>query len=265
MATCINCEREVTDNFCAHCGQRTGVKRITFREGWNDFWARVYGFDGMFPRTLKDLTLRPGQASRTFISGNRARYYGPVGYFFLMVSVLLLLISFLDIDYIDFIKNVSQSRFQEIKPGSGQEKLSQIIMRFMSDNFRWVAFALIPFQSFYARFLFFRKSGLNYIEHTVLPFYLQGHTQWLGMINMIVYKVSGAFVNNFFVWIISTLFFCYAYANFIDYQPKWKSFLKGFGIFYVSLVTFVLLAIIALFLLFQMSPDFYELVKPSNN
>jgi len=60
---------------------------------YHDFQARIYGLDGMFPRTLRDVTLRPGQASRTFIQGNRVKYYGPVGYFFLMITVLLLLMN----------------------------------------------------------------------------------------------------------------------------------------------------------------------------
>lgn len=109
---CINCQQEVSDNYCSHCGQRTHVKRISLREGWNDFWARVYGFDGMFPNTLRDLTLRPGVAARIFISGNRVKYYGPVGYFFLMITVFLLLLDLLNIELADFLKEMGTTTFQ---------------------------------------------------------------------------------------------------------------------------------------------------------
>jgi Protein of unknown function (DUF3667) len=96
MNQCINCHAETTGKFCSNCGQRMTVKRITFREGWNDFWARIYGFDGMFPNTLRDLTVRPGKASQLVIDGNRVKYYGPVGYFFLMITLLCLVGSLLD-------------------------------------------------------------------------------------------------------------------------------------------------------------------------
>ena len=102
---CVNCEQLVENNFCSHCGQRAIVKRITFREGWNDFWARVYGSDGMFPNTLRDLTIRPGKASQLFINGNRTRYYGPVGYFFLMITLLYLVGSLLDVPITEFMKS----------------------------------------------------------------------------------------------------------------------------------------------------------------
>ena len=152
-----------------------------------------------------------------------------------------------------------------MKQGSGQEKLTQIIFQFISDNFKLVAFVVIPFQAFSAKFLFFRESGLNYIEHTVLPFYVQGHVQWINIINAIIFKLSGIFINGFIMSFISTFYFCYAYSNFIDYQPKWKSILKGLGIFYISLTIFILIVMIVLSLLVKFNPDIYNLLKPSNN
>jgi hypothetical protein len=266
MISCINCGQCVTGNFCANCGQRTNVKRITFREGWNDFWARIYGFDGMFPNTLRDLTIRPGKAVRIFISGNRAKYYGPVGYFFLMVTLLILILDLSGIELSMFLKNVSNSSFRpEIKPGSGQEKFYQVIIQFMSDNYKLVAVVMIPFQAFCARFIFFRRSGLNYLEHTVLPFYVQGHFQWISILSVLSYKFTGYFASSLLTSSVQTLFFCYAYSNFIDYQPKWKSFLKGLGIYYLTLVVFIFIVMIMLAILITVYPEIFDLVKPSNN
>src|SRR5882762_8751747 len=106
--TCINCATEAEGKFCPQCGQRLDVKRLTFKEGWHDFWARIYGLDGMFPRTFRDLTLRPGYASKEFIRGNRAKYYGPVGYFFLMITLFLLLLSMIGLDFVDYMKSMQE-------------------------------------------------------------------------------------------------------------------------------------------------------------
>src|SRR6187397_2984313 len=95
---CLNCRQPVTSRYCGSCGQSNPPKRLNLKTLWFDFQSRVYGFDGMFPRTLKDLTLRPGAVTRSYISGNRVLYYGPVGYFFIMITVYLLLASLIDVD-----------------------------------------------------------------------------------------------------------------------------------------------------------------------
>lgn len=226
---CINCGQPITNKFCSNCGQRAGVKRITFREGWEDFWARIYGFDGMFPRALKDLTFRPGEAARIFLAGNRARYYGPVGYFFLMITLFLLALSLLGIDVVDFMKAMGETTrpAASIKVGSPQEKLMTDTMRVVTENLKVIAFIYIPFQAFSSRFIFFRNAGYNFIEHCVLPLYLQGHIYWLSIASAMVFKIVGNFDFNFVVLLISFVYIPLGYMNFFSNQHKVKSFLKG--------------------------------------
>jgi hypothetical protein len=263
MNQCINCQAETAGKFCANCGQRISVKRITFREGWNDFWARIYGFDGMFPNTLRDLTIRPGEAARTYIAGNRARYYGPVGYFFLMLTVFLLLLDLLSMDGVEFFKEMGKSSFsEEIKSGSPQEKVVQVIFQFMTDYMKVIFFAMIPVQAFYSRYLFFRKSGYNFVENMILPLYATGHVYWLSIITVIIFKLSGVFLRNNVGAIISTCYIGYAYANLFAYQPKWKGFLKGIATYYFSLVTFMLIAFAALLTLIYFFPDIKAVFQP---
>src|SRR5687767_3690324 len=139
---CINCSQEVTGNFCNHCGQRTNVKRINFKEGWIDFWSRVYGFDGMFPRTLRDLTIRPGVVAQKIIDGNRALYYGPVGYFFLMITLFLLALSFMDMSFMEFMKGMQTYVPGENKGSEFQNEMQEAI----ADNLKAFAFLQIPVQ-----------------------------------------------------------------------------------------------------------------------
>lgn len=260
---CINCEQVIENNFCSHCGQRAGVKRITFREGWNDFWARIYGFDGMFPNTLRDLTVRPGIASRTFINGNRVKYYGPVGYFFLMITVFLLLLDLVNIEMADFLKEMGKNSFQEeIKSGSQQELMTQKMFQFMSDNFKLIFFGMIPIQAFYARYIFFRKSNLNYVENAVLPLYTAGHVYWISIVTVLVYKFSGVFLRNTIGTIISTIYIGFSYSNLYSYQPKWKAFVKGLGVYYLALVTFLIIGFAILIALIFLVPSVREIFKP---
>lgn len=261
---CINCEQEIDSKFCPHCGHRSEIKRITFKEGWRDFWARIYGFDGMFPRTLRDLTLRPGKASITYMEGNRVKYYGPVGYFFLMITLWLLSMNFLSIDFTAFLSE-NQKAYSLTNAGEGQQQFTTLIIRFISENFKWIAFFSVPLDAVAARYIFFRKSGYNFLENTVLPFFIRGHLYWLSIVAVIYYKISGSLLINSLIIFISFFYFGWSYANFINYQPKWKSLLKGFGVFIASEMLLVLVAILVMFALILIDRDIFEMIRPSNN
>jgi Protein of unknown function (DUF3667) len=266
VTKCINCSADTASKFCPDCGQRAAVKRITFREGWNDFWARIYGFDGMFPKTLRDLTIRPGKASLLFINGNRVKYYGPVGYFFLMITLLYLVGSLLDVSIIEFMKsNSKQTNFAPAKAGSGQEKVLEAMVQYMADNLKLITFIFIPVQAFVSRFLFFRKSNLNYIEHTILPFYVQGHVYWLSVFSLIYHKLFGAFINPVLTIFLSLFYFGYSYADSFSYQPKVKAFFKGIGVYLTAQVLLMLVFAIVLAILIALNPDLAVMLKPSNN
>jgi hypothetical protein len=263
---CVNCGTEATNTYCGNCGQRMTVKRLSLTEGFSDFTARIYGFDGMFPRTLRDLTLHPGEASRRYIEGNRAAYYGPVGYFFLMITLLYLVASLLGIDIKEFLKHGADIGLQPApKQGSGQEKYMQSVYSLMSDNLKLVSFAVIPVQAFSSRFLFFRKSGLNFIEHAVMPLYVLGHLYWLSIMSVFCYALVGSFFPNWLQVSITILFFSYAYADLFQYQSKVKAFFKGLGVYLTTQILFGLIIAIVVFLMILLNPEVFEMLKPSNN
>ncbi len=264
--SCINCGDRIAGNYCLNCGQRVSVKRITFREGWNDFWARIYGFDGMFPRTLRDLTIRPGTATRRYLDGNRVAYYGPVGYFFLMITLLYLVASLLDISIVDFLRNAGSSNLQPVpKQGSGQEKLMQSTFELVSDNLKLVSFIVIPIQAFCSRFLFFRKSGLNFTEHTVLPFYGLGHLYWLSIASLFIHAITGNFLPNWIQIVVAILYFSYAYSDLFQNQSRLRAMAKGFGIYISTQLLFGLLVAVIVIFIILFNPEVYEMIKPGSN
>jgi hypothetical protein len=261
---CINCGEDIQHNFCSHCGQRTSVKRITFREGWNDFWARIYGFDGMFPRTLRDLTIRPGKAAQLFMEGNRARYYGPVGYFFLMITLFLLVLSLLGINFTDFTSSVGKYGFIPER-GKNQEVAFQLLIQFVSDNIKVISFVIIPLQAVGAKYIFFRKSKYNFLEHMVLPFYVQGHIYWTNIISAVYFKFSHSFILNIVVAFFVYAYFPFAFTTLFTDQSKIKVFLKGLGVLIVGQLLMSILIVVIGFIALKINPELYELIKPSNN
>ena len=260
---CVNCGQEASDKFCAHCGQRTEIKRITLKEGWTDFWSRIYGFDGMFPRTLKELTLRPGKAALEYIQGNRVKYYGPVGYFFLMITFLLLLLSLLDLNYAELISNTRNAI-----PLKQNTKLEEKLFPLIADNLKLFAFLGVPFQALAARFLFFRKSGYNFLENMVLPLYITGHLFWITIL-IFTYRKITCEMPFAFMSIMKPLFFGYSYMTFMTDQPKFKTFLKGVGVDLGGQLLFMIIlsvvVVIFVLLLAWLNPGAFEMIRPSNN
>lgn len=263
--TCINCGAQVEGKYCSTCGQRLTVKRLTFKEGWHDFWARIYGFDGMFPRTLKDLTIQPGFAARQFIEGNRVRYYGPVGYYFFIITLFLLLLSMIGTNYLDYLRAASES----LPIDQRESQFSRGTQAWVADNIKIVAFLIVPFIAFTSRYVFFRKQGLNFIEHSVPVFYMLGHWYWIEMIEAVIFTYTKWTLGLSWKFIMVPAYLGFGYISFVPDQPKWKVFLKGMGTYYLGYVfMFLVAAIIGLLIgiaIAIIDPSLLDSVRPSKN
>lgn len=263
--TCMNCGAQDEGKFCSYCAQPLQTKRITWKDGWHDFWARIYGFDGMFPRTLKDLTIRPGFAAREFIAGNRVRYYGPVGYYFFIITLFLLLLSIIGMNYVDYLRAMQESIPIEQK----NTKLNNGIQAWVADNMKIIAFLIVPFLAFASKYIFFRKQGLNFLEHTVPVFYMLGHWYWISMIEAVLFFYTGMAIGTTVQSLIVGLYIGFGYTSFVADQPKWKVFLKGIGIYLTGYIFMMLAtAIVSLILILILSvvdPSALDTIRPSNN
>jgi hypothetical protein len=85
--TCLNCGAALTGTYCANCGQPAHVHR-TLGAIWHDLMHSVLHFDGKIWRTLPELALRPGQLTRRYIHGERAKFVSPFALF--LFSALLM-------------------------------------------------------------------------------------------------------------------------------------------------------------------------------
>lgn len=88
---CLNCGAELTGPYCRMCGQKGHVHRTISAIG-HDLIHGILHLDGKFWRTLPLLAWRPGDLTRRYIHGERAKFVSPMGMFlfsiFLMFAVL---------------------------------------------------------------------------------------------------------------------------------------------------------------------------------
>ena len=88
---CLNCGAPLNGPYCSACGQKAHIHR-SLRAFMGDFVAGLMNFEGKFWRTLPMLAWCPGDLTRRYIAGERARFISPVALYlfsvFLMFAVL---------------------------------------------------------------------------------------------------------------------------------------------------------------------------------
>lgn len=221
-----------------------------------DFQSRVYGFDGVFPRTIKDLTLRPGEVIEGYIRGIRVRYVGPAGYFFLIVAISVLLMELTNLDFYEFSRDVTPITSEQT---DRQIAIGRMMTNFVYDNFRAFKFGIIPLNTFWI-WLFVRKRGYNFIESSVPAFYAQGQLELFFIINLLLLY--------FFDWHLYQGVFivepCYYGFIFITWFSgnKFQLFLKGAMVWLASYLTYILVVALGAFIWLITHQEIMQSIKP---
>jgi hypothetical protein len=95
-ARCLNCGTFLTDErFCPQCGQPRHIHR-SVGAFWHDLLHSVLHFEGKLWRTLPMLFFRPGELTRRYINGERARYFSPLALFLFAVFFTFGMFSLID-------------------------------------------------------------------------------------------------------------------------------------------------------------------------
>ena len=84
---CLNCGCRLAGDYCHCCGQKAHIHR-SLRAFMGDFIAGLMNFEGKFWRTLPMLAWRPGEMTRRYIEGQRARFISPVALYLFTVFAM---------------------------------------------------------------------------------------------------------------------------------------------------------------------------------
>ncbi len=85
--TCANCQTRFTGHFCPQCGQKAHIHRSLAAIG-HDIMHGVLHLDGKLWHTLPLLTLKPGELTRRYIAGERAKFVSPMSMFLFTVFAM---------------------------------------------------------------------------------------------------------------------------------------------------------------------------------
>lgn len=84
---CANCQTVFSGNFCPECGQKGHIHRSLAAIG-HDIMHGVLHLDGKLWNTLPLLIFKPGDLTRRFIAGERAKFVSPMSMFLFTVFAM---------------------------------------------------------------------------------------------------------------------------------------------------------------------------------
>lgn len=89
---CLNCGTSLVGSHCHRCGQNADVHR-SFGAIGHDLVHAIFHFEGKLWNTLPLLAWRPGDLTRRFIHGERARFISPLALFLFAVFLTYAVLS----------------------------------------------------------------------------------------------------------------------------------------------------------------------------
>ena len=97
---CLNCGHFLEGAYCDRCGQSAHVHRSVGAFG-HDLLHSVLHFEGKMWRTLPMLFWRPGELTRRYINGERARFFSPLALFLFAVFLTFAVFSVMGTGFSD--------------------------------------------------------------------------------------------------------------------------------------------------------------------
>jgi hypothetical protein len=160
--TCKNCGNTIHVKYCSYCGQEPVKERLTFKEIIQKFAeAFTHADTGVFT-LVKNLSIKPADVSREYIQGKRKKYYSPMKYLVLVVTISALLTLHYEKYNVPF-----EPAFM---PDDNMDDMVE--MQYFNHNYyKYLIFLAIPLASV-VTMLVFRNSGLNFSENLVFNAYI---------------------------------------------------------------------------------------------
>lgn len=91
--SCLNCGAPLIGQYCGQCGQRATSRFISLWELIRDAFGDMFELDSRLWRTVVPLLIRPGQLTRDYLEGRRARYMPPFR-MYLVLSLIFFVVAF---------------------------------------------------------------------------------------------------------------------------------------------------------------------------
>ena len=217
---CLNCNTNVSGNFCHECGQKTDTHRITVKHFiTHDLIHGVWHIDKGIPYTLKQIFTRPGHASMDYIAGKRVKFYN-VFYLSLLVLGLFLLVTLDDKEMLEEINEAPEVA----------RKFAGVLYNYS----KVFIFMFIPLSAFCGKVIFNRME-INFAEHLIIAGFII-----LGcFISILVAAIIGKVlprVEGIMVLFCLPFYYLWVYRQVTGVSYSWLGFLWRMALYFILLL-----------------------------
>ncbi|MDF1673826.1 MAG: DUF3667 domain-containing protein [Vicingaceae bacterium] len=236
--SCPNCGANCDGSYCKECGETTSPKRIGLNFFLSDVLSETLSLEAPLLFTIKRLILNPGKVALEYVRGKRKPYTRPFGFFFLIIGTNYLLSMWL-IDSEEVTKMMKEL-FEAVTSLPAETNLNSYSndAQITKDRMKELNFLIIPFISLFS-WLFFKKSGHNYLENVVLFLFVNGITLFFSIITVLTTLINlkmliflGAFVS-----IATPIYTIWGIVYFHNQKTFW-GVVKAIGAYIISMFLF---------------------------
>jgi hypothetical protein len=100
-ANCLNCNADISGNYCHNCGQETRTHAPSFMEFAHEFVGHYVALEGRLWGTFARLLFRPGALTNEYLAGRRKRYVEPLRLYLTLSILFFALLKFTNTEVIN--------------------------------------------------------------------------------------------------------------------------------------------------------------------
>lgn len=245
ITNCLNCDKELTDKYCAGCGQKSDTHRISLRNFlFHDVLHGTFHIERGMLFTARQALFSPGKAALDYISGKRKRYYN-VFYFILIAIGLNIIVA-------HFHSQMEVSLGRDIAPETPFLNEASRKLDVFLDQSKIIICLFVPFAALNSLILF-RRKRLNFTEHCIISGMILLGLSLLSLIGNLIWTIDliWEFKGTFaavYGWIFPTLIllhiihgYCNAFIR--DYTKLGMSYRMALFFIMLCLEAYLLLLI----------------------
>jgi hypothetical protein len=171
MTNCKNCGATLTGKYCAQCGQKASVSRFTIPELIHELSHSITHLETNILGLTAALISQPGQTARSYLEGQRKKYFNPFIYFLIMLG----------------LQSVAFSLVHHAPPHASPAQLEAYDMQSFVFKYLKIFFVFLLPVSALLMYLFYRRH--NYAEYCVINVFIAGT---ISLSHILLYLLLGS-------------------------------------------------------------------------
>jgi len=273
---CRNCGEFTDTPFCANCGQKNRIYKLSLRDILSEAIEELLDVDSRLFRTLRALYLKPGLLTAEYLAGKRIKYISPVRLYLVASVIFFLLLSvktFIpEIQSSEFLQNWKESgdletaiettmdssmvtqapdtiqvsddtvTIQLDSQSLGRELDAKDFWGLFQENLAKIMFLLLPVAALLLKLLYLRR-GRVYLEHLIFAIHLHAF--------IFTFLILTVFISAQFIWwivLISSIVYLYLAMRRVYGQSIFKTGTKVVLLFFSYGLTTIVAITIAMML-----------------